>query len=114
LDLPHRDPGRPPEKVRTRRPGAAILILVGYAVFALPVLRVLIDSAVSSPVSVSGVIASVLVLIGLPLGALGLHALAAGTGWAPGLPPSHVWLRPPLAYLPVALVLFVAAGLAAS
>ncbi len=80
---------------------------------ALPVLRILLDSAVAPSLSVSGVIASVLLLLGLPIGAIGLHGLATGAARVGGAPAHHPWLRPPLAYIPVALLLFIAAGLAA-
>jgi hypothetical protein len=51
-------------------------------------------------------------LLALPLGALGLHGLVAAE--RVDRSPARVWLRPPIAYLPVALVLLVAAGLAAA
>ena len=45
--------------------------------------------------------------------ALGLYGLLGGVAGAPGAGP-RVWLKTPLVYLPVALLLFLAAGLAAS
>lgn len=83
------------------------------AVLALPVLRILINSAVGPTLSVSGVVSGVLLLLGLVLGALGLHGLASGGAVGRDVPATHVWLRPPVAYCTVALVLCVAAGLAA-
>jgi hypothetical protein len=50
-------------------------------------------------------------MIALPLFAYGLYAALSGAAGAPGLG-ARVWARTPLAYLPVALVLFVAAALA--
>jgi hypothetical protein len=88
------------------------MLAVGAAAFSLPVLRILLDGATGATPSASGVISSILVLIGLPLGALGLYGLA--TGAAQGYDGLSAWLRPPMAYITVALVLFVAAGLAAS
>jgi hypothetical protein len=95
---------------RAQRPAVALLLAIGHAVLAIPVLRVLATSAVGS-VSVSGVISSVLLLLGLPLAAVGLYGLATGRT-AEG-PAPQAWLRPPVAYLAVALVLFLAGGLAA-
>jgi hypothetical protein len=60
--------------------------------------------------AVTGVISSVLVLLGLPLGGLGLYGTAKGAGRAPDALGLLAWLRPPVAHLTVALVLFVAAG----
>jgi hypothetical protein len=97
---------------RTQRPAVALLLYIGHAVLALPVLRVLATSAVGT-FSVSGVISSVLVLLGLPLCAVGLYGLATGGARTTDAPSTHAWLRPPVAYLAVALVLFLAGGLAA-
>jgi hypothetical protein len=98
---------------RARRPAAGALIGIVAAVLSLPVLRILLDSASGPTLSASGVISSVLVLLGLPLFAIGLYGLATGAARAPDAPAPHAWLRPPVAYVTVALVLFVAAGLAA-
>jgi len=98
----------------SRRPAVGAIITVVTIVAAIPVLRILASSALGSAVSVSGVVASVLLLLGLFLGAVGLHGLASGGAAFRDLPPSHVWLRPPVAYCMVALVLCVAAGLAAA
>ena len=99
---------------RERRPGAGAAIAVTAAVVAIPVLRVLLAGAFGPSPSAGAVISGVLVLLGLPLGAIGLYALATSATRIAGPPTPHAWLRPPLAYLTVALVLFVAAGLAAS
>ncbi len=96
-----------------RRFAAALVLAIATAVFSLPVLRILLDSATGPSLSASGVIASVLALLGLPLFAVGLYGLANGAARTGGAPAHYVWLRPPLAYVAVALVLFVAAGLAA-
>jgi hypothetical protein len=89
------------------------VIGIGIAVLALPVLRILFAGAFGPSLSVAGVISSVLMLLALPLAARGLYGLATGAARIPDAPAHHAWLRTPLAYLTVALVLFVAAGLAA-
>jgi hypothetical protein len=96
------------------RPAVGAIIVVVAIAAALPVLRVLATSALGSAVSVSGVVASVLLLLALFLGAIGLHGLASGGAALRDVPPIQIWLRPPVAYCMVALVLCVAAGLAAA
>jgi hypothetical protein len=99
---------------RARRPAAAAVVWLGAIAGMLPVVRVLFVSATGPVPSPGGVISSVLVLCGLPLAALGLHGLATSAASIPGAPIRHAWSRPPLVYLPIALALFIAAGLAAS
>lgn len=98
---------------RARRPGAAIAVIVVAVLLGIPALRMLLSAAFGDVISPSGVIGSALMLVGLPLGAMGLYGLATGAARVPG-PATHAWLRPPLAYLLVSLVLLVAAGLAAA
>ncbi len=95
-----------------RRPVAGLVIWVVAVVTAAPVLLLLRDSMFGPSLSPSGVISSVLVLLALPLGALGIHAL--GTNNRVDYSAPRAWLRPPVAYLPIALVLLLAAGLAAA
>ena len=98
---------------RARRPGTALVLGAVIAVAAVPLLWVLLDSLGSS-VSPGGVVSSLLMLLGLPLAALGTYGLMTGAAKVPDPAPRQLWLRPPLVYLTVALVLFVAAGLAAA
>jgi hypothetical protein len=101
-----------PDKSRGRPVAGAVIWLVTVAL-ALPVLRILLDSLIGPPLSASGVVSSVLLLLGLPIGAIGLHGLASGAARVTGAPAYTAWLRPPVAYLPIALLLCIAAGLAA-
>lgn len=96
---------------RARRPGLAGLIGLVVLVLAVPVL-LLLRGSLGDPMSPGGVLGGALALLGLPLAGFGLYGLATGAARIPDAPPTHAWLRPPLAYLAVALVLFVAAGLA--
>ncbi len=98
---------------RARRPAVAILVGVAAVALAVPALRNLLRSAFGPLMSVSGTVASSLILIALPLGAIGLYGLATGAARVPYTPPVQSWLRPPLAYLVICLVLCLAAGLAA-
>ena len=97
---------------RARRPALAAAVGVIAAGAAIPVL-ITLKRAIDAHAAAGGVIAAVLVLMALPLGAVGLYGLGTGAARLPDAPPAHAWLRPPLAYLVVALVLFLAAGLAA-
>jgi hypothetical protein len=92
-----------------RRPGLAALLIVLTVVFEVPVLRVFLVSAFASPVNAAGTIAGIFMIAGLPTFALGLYGLIGGAAAAQG---GRAWLRTPLAYLPVGLLLFLAAALA--
>jgi hypothetical protein len=104
---PSSDPGS------ARRPAQLALLVIVVVAAGLPVVRLLLASAFGPTLSVSGVVSGVLLLLGLPLGAIGLHGLTRTSARGTGARASEVWLRPPAAYLAVALVLCVAAGLAA-
>lgn len=97
---------------RSKRPGTAALIGAPAVALELPALLLLIDSAFGDPVSPSGVVSAVCLILALPLLALGLYAVATGAVRAAGPNSLQAWLRPPVGYLTVALVLFIAAGLA--
>lgn len=99
----------PAERVyRTRRPVSAVAIAVVTALLMIPVVLLLIQVTFVDHLAVRGIVPAVLLTLGLPLTGIGLYRLAAGdasTG-------RDVWLRPPVAYLPVGLLLLLAAGVA--
>ncbi|HKT05604.1 MAG TPA: hypothetical protein VJT31_39315 [Rugosimonospora sp.] len=98
---------------RTRRAGVAAL-LAGGAIFAeLLLVRVLLVAEFGAKGTPGGVLAGLFALAGVPLVALGLHGLTSGAA-AAGPTPARQWLRVPLAYLPVGLILLVAAAIAIS
>jgi hypothetical protein len=92
------------------RPAAGLLLAIAVVVAEVPALRLLLASAFGSEVAAGGLVAGLLLVIALPLGAIGLHGLTSDIARAWGF---TAWLRTPVAYLTVALALFVAAGLAA-
>lgn len=110
---PH-SPGPMGENVyRSKRPAA----LIGFGAVAIaleiPALLLLFSATTADPISVTGVVAAVCLVCALPLAAAGLYAVATGAVRAAGPNSLQAWLRPPVSYLTVALVLFLAAGLAA-
>jgi hypothetical protein len=106
--------GAPKEAYRARRSGiAGLLGTVAVVVEVLVLVKVLIDSVTAHPTNTGGVLAGVFALCGVPMVALGLYGLATGAAIAGGPNVGRAWLRTPLAYLPVGLILIIAAGLAA-
>jgi hypothetical protein len=99
---------RPSDAVyRTRRPLSAVLVGVATLVLMVPVVMLLVRATFDDDPLASGIVPAVLLALGLPLTGLGLYALARG-----GPVGRDAWLRPPVAYLLIGLVLMVAAGLA--
>jgi hypothetical protein len=94
--------------LRTRRPIGALIIGGIAALLLVPVVILLIRVTFIDTPSVRGIVPAVLLALGLPLTGFGLYTLAAGNGPIG----RDGWLRPPIAYLPVGLLLLLAAGLA--
>jgi hypothetical protein len=92
-----------------KKPALAALLVVLTVLFELPVLRIFISAAFASHADAPGTISSIFMILGLPMFALGLYGLIGGAAAAG--PGARTWLRVPLAYLPVGLVLFMAAAL---
>jgi hypothetical protein len=93
---------------RTRRPVSAVVFAVVTALLMVPVIRLLVVGALADRPSAGGIVPAVLLTLGLPLTGLGLYAVA-GAGRTLD---RAAWLRPPVGYLPVGLILLVAAALA--
>lgn len=97
-----------PESVyNARRPVSAVVFAVVMVVLLVPAVLLLVQATFVDDPAASGVVPAVLLTLGLPLTGTGLYSLAAG-----GRSDTRdAWLRPPLAYLPVGLLLLLAAGL---
>jgi hypothetical protein len=95
---------------RAKRPLSATVIALVTIVLMVPTVMLLIDATFGGgPIAPGGIVPSVLLTLGLPLTGLGLYTLA-GTGPLT----REAWLRPPLAYLPIGLLILIAAGLGAA
>lgn len=95
---------------RSRRKGLVAGLAAATVLTEIPVLRLLVKSIFSSVVSVAGTVSALFLLVGLPLFAMGMYGAIGGTATTQGL---RAWAKTPLVYLPIALVIFLAAGLAA-
>ncbi|MEV0270877.1 hypothetical protein AB0H43_18995 [Hamadaea sp. NPDC050747] len=92
---------------RSRKPMHAVLIGLSLGVFELIMFLVFVRGVFQF--DVSRIVAGGLMMMALPLFGLGFYALI--TGAAHGGP--KAFLRTPLAYLPIGLILMIAAGAAA-
>ncbi|GAA2629049.1 hypothetical protein GCM10010399_70960 [Dactylosporangium fulvum] len=94
---------------RSKRPGLAIVLVLLTILFEVPVLRLFLTAMTADRIEAAGTLASIFMILGLPMFALGLYGLIGGAAAAAS--GGRAWLRTPLAYLPVALLLFIAAAL---
>jgi hypothetical protein len=104
----------PAATYRSRRPGVAALLAFGGVVAELILIKVLLANLFdSTSAAISGTIGALFAIAGVPMVIIGLYGLATGAATASGPQTGRAWLRTPLAYLPVGLILIIAAGLAA-
>jgi hypothetical protein len=95
---------------RTRPALSALGVLAVTGVLMIPAIMLLINATFGAgPMAAGAVVPAVLLALGLPLTGGGLYALA---GNAPA--DRHEWLRPPYVYLPIGLLVLLAAGLGAA
>jgi hypothetical protein len=92
---------------QSRRPVTALLVTVVMFVLMIPVVRLLLAATFARDPSPGGIVPAVLLTLGFTLAGIGLFAVARG-----GPVTRDGWLRPPVAYLPVGLIVLLAAGLA--
>jgi hypothetical protein len=99
--------GAPDSVYHSRRPVSAVVFAVVTVVLVIPALLLLIQATFVDDPTARGVVPAVLLTLGLPLTGFGLYSLAGGGRTSV----RDAWLRPPLAYLPIGLLLLLAAGL---
>src|SRR4030095_4435704 len=92
-----------PSVYHSRKPAIAILLAVLTVLFETPALRLLVSATVEDVVSVSGVVSGTFLVLGLPVFAYGVYGLLNGTGSSS----VAAWLRVPLVYLPLGVLLFL-------
>ena len=94
-----------------RRAGLVGVLTALAVVAELLLIRVLVTGEFGHTVMPGSVLGAMCGMAGVPLVAVGLYGLMSGVP-AVTPHPSTAWLRAPLAYLPVGLVLLLAAGIA--
>ncbi|AGZ45501.1 hypothetical protein [Actinoplanes friuliensis] len=89
-----------------KRPVSALVFAVLTVVLLIPAVLLLVQATFVDDPASRGIVPAVLLTLGLPMTGLGLYTLA-------GIKTSgrDAWLRPPLVYLPIGLILLLAAGL---
>lgn len=92
---------------RIRRPVSAVIIALVTVALTVPALMLLVQVTFVDHPAVRGIVPAVLLTIGVPLAGGGLTALTLG-----GPTGRDVWLRPPVIYLPIGLLLLLAAAAA--
>jgi hypothetical protein len=103
-----------PTVYKARRAGVFGLLAVVAMVAELLLVRVLVTGEFGRVVSPGAVLGALFAMVGIPFLVIGLHALITAPSAASGPNAALAWLRAPLAYLPIGLVLLIAAGLATS
>lgn len=106
--VPAPAPATAPERVyQSRRPVSSFVVAFVMVVLLIPVVRLLIDQTFTGDPTPRGIVPAVLLTLGYALTGIGLFSVARS-----GPISRETWLRPPVAYLPVGLILLVAAGFA--
>jgi hypothetical protein len=99
-----------PSVYRSRNPVVLIALIVLTVLFEIPALRLLASATLADVVPATGVVAGTFLVLGIPVFAYGLYGMLGG-----GPVPETVsaWLRQPLIYVPLGVLLFLFAALAA-
>jgi hypothetical protein len=108
-EVPRAQRGADKGVYRSSKPLYAVALGIFLGVFELIMLLQFVRGVFGSPSDLHRVLAGGLMLMGLPAFGIGLYALLTGAAHSG----PQAFLRTPLAYLPVGLILMVAAGAAA-
>ncbi|BCY14495.1 hypothetical protein [Actinoplanes sp. L3-i22] len=109
--VPNEPTALAPPVTAKRRPLSSVIVAIGVLVLFVPVLRLLMTATFAAKPTAGGIVPAVLLTLGLALTGFGLFA-AAGSGAV--RTDRSAWLRTPTAYVPIGLILLLAAGLAVS
>jgi hypothetical protein len=96
---------------RSTKPAFAVLYGLLASVGELLMLRPFLAAAFK--IAAGAALAPLLAMIAFPFLAMGLYGISTGAATAVQFQGPRVWLRTPLVYVPVALLLLIAAGTAA-
>lgn len=111
---PPRQPGNlhgsGPSVYQSRKPVVLVALIVLTVLFEIPALRLLASATLADNVPANGAVAGTFLVLGIPVFAFGLYGMLGG-----GPVPEKVsaWLRQPLIYVPLGVLLFLFAALAA-
>jgi hypothetical protein len=104
--------GPVPTVYRSNRPALIILLVIFSIVVEMALLFVLGHSVLGNHFSAGEMLAAIFAMPGIPLTAIGFYAVVTGAPAASGAHPAQAWFRAPTAYLPIGLVLLLAAAAA--
>jgi hypothetical protein len=102
-------PRQPASVYQSRKPVVLVALIVLTVLFEIPALRLLASATVADSVPAGGVVAGTFMVLGLPVFAYGLYGMLGGGPVATNV---AGWLRQPLIYVPLGVLLFLFAALA--
>jgi hypothetical protein len=105
---PPRQPAGP-SVYRSRNPVVLVTLIVLTVLFEIPALRLLASATLADHVPANGVVAGTFLVLGIPVFAYGLYGTLGG---GPVPEKLSAWLKQPLIYVPLGVLLFLLAALA--
>jgi len=111
---PPRQPGHlhgsGPSVYQSRKPVVMVALIALTVLFEIPALRLLASATLDDHVPANGVVAGTFLVLGIPVFAYGLYGMLGG---GPVPEKLSAWLKQPLIYVPLGVLLFLFAALAA-
>jgi hypothetical protein len=98
---------------RTSRPALGALLVVVAIIAGILVARLVLIGIFGAHPNASDALGGLFGVIGIPLFTAGLYAVLTGAASPITQFGPRIWLRTPLIYLPIGILLFIAAGMAA-
>jgi hypothetical protein len=95
---------------QSRKPVVLVALIVLTVLFEIPALRLLASATLADNVPATGVVAGTFLVLGIPVFAYGLYGILGG---GPVPEKLSAWLKQPLIYVPLGVLLFLLAALAA-